>query len=99
MIRDAFQDRTAAHPCSLDTTILHGYRYESSYMDLLAPRLRDIMSKHNITQRAPKLLLSYISADGGSLRTSTDAVQHHDTKATWGGKGLFGLQVHIVVYH
>ena len=27
------------------------------------------------------------------------AVMKHHTKATWGGKGLFGLHTHIIVHH
>jgi hypothetical protein len=27
------------------------------------------------------------------------AMKHHNQKASWGGKGLFGLHFHIVVHH
>jgi len=33
------------------------------------------------------------------VRVSTAATKHHDQKASWGGKGLFGLHFHITVHH
>lgn len=33
------------------------------------------------------------------VKVSIDVVKHHDQKASLGGRGLFGLYFHIVVYH
>jgi hypothetical protein len=35
----------------------------------------------------------------GCLRVSTAGTKHHEQKAIWGGKSLFGLQFHIAIYH
>ena len=31
--------------------------------------------------------------------SSIAALRHHDQKTSWGGKGLFGLHLHISVHH
>ena len=33
------------------------------------------------------------------VRVSIAATKHHNQKASWGGKGLFGLHFHIAVHH
>ena len=33
------------------------------------------------------------------VRISIGVTKHHDQKAIWGGKGLFGLYFHIAVHH
>ena len=33
------------------------------------------------------------------VRVSTAVMKHHAQKASWGGKGLFGLHFHITVHH
>jgi hypothetical protein len=41
------------------------------------------------------------SGDLGSVlvRVSVAAMEHHDHKASWGGKGLFVLYFHILFCH
>ena len=42
-----------------------------------------------------KLKLSIVAF----LRVSVPAMKHHDQKASWRGKGLFGLYFHVALHH
>jgi hypothetical protein len=33
------------------------------------------------------------------IKVSVAETKHHDQKVSFGGRGLFGLHCHIVVYH
>lgn len=53
-------------------------------------RVRCLPANYNSTSRGS-------NSFGLCLRVSIAATKHH--KASWGGKGLFGLHFHIAVHH
>jgi hypothetical protein len=54
--------------------------------------------KDGSAARAPMLIPFYMFVIL-CLRVSIIAMKHQDQRASWGGKGLFGLSFHITVHH